>query len=58
MAAAIVVPAVALVCLRVAGIVSGPICGGYCALTVFAMVLVMLYRRSDYGGIARAAPAR
>jgi hypothetical protein len=58
MAAAMIVPAVALICLRLAGIISGPICGAYCALTFVAMVLVMLYRRSDYGGIATAVPAR
>lgn len=58
MAAAMVVPAIPLICLRLLDVISGPICGAYCALTVVAMVLVMLYRRSDYGGIAAAVPAR
>jgi flagellar biosynthetic protein FliP len=55
MAAAMVIPAVPLIGLRVAGVISGPICGAYCALTLVAMVLVMLYRRSDYGGKAMVA---
>ena len=49
MAAAMVVPAVLLICLRVVGVISGPICGVYCISTVVAMVLVMVYRRRDYG---------
>ena len=53
MAAAMVVPAIALICLRLLGVISGPICGVYCASTVVAMVLVMLYRRSDHGGNAK-----
>ena len=48
MAAAMVVPAVPLICLRLVDVISGPICGAYCALTTVAMVAVMLYRRSDY----------
>jgi len=52
MAAAMIVPAIPLICLRSLGVVSGSICGFYCLLTVGAMVLVMLYRRSDYGGIS------
>jgi hypothetical protein len=56
MAAAMVVPAVALICLRLASVISGPICGTYCALTFVAMVLLMLYRRNEYG-IATVVPA-
>jgi hypothetical protein len=57
MAAAMVVPTIPLICLRLLDVISGPICSVYCVSTVVAMVLVMLYRRRDYGGIA-AAPAR
>jgi hypothetical protein len=49
MAAAMVVPAVPLICLRLLDVISGPICGLYCLATIVAMVAVMLYRRSDYG---------
>jgi hypothetical protein len=49
MGAAMVVPAIPLICLSVADVV-GPICGPYCLLSVLAMVGVMVYRRSDYSG--------
>lgn len=52
MGAAMVAPALPLILLRLLGTISGPICGTYCALSVLAMVLLMLYRRSDYGGAA------
>lgn len=52
MSAAMVVPAIPLILLRLVGTISGPICGAYCALSIMAMVLVMLYRRSDYSGPA------
>ena len=58
MAAAMVVPAVALICLRLLDVISGPICGVYCLSTVVAMVLVMLYRRSGYAGDAPVVAAR
>ena len=58
MAAAMVVPAVPLIGLRLAGVISGPICGAYCALTFLAMVILMLYRRRDYGYTASAVSAR
>jgi hypothetical protein len=54
MAAAMVVPAIPLICLRLTHVISGPICGLYCALTILAMVCVMLYRRSEYGGSLHA----
>ena len=57
MAAAMIVPAVPLVGLRLADIISGPICGTYCALTFVAMLVVMIYRRRDYG-LAEALNAR
>ena len=53
-----VVPAVALICLRLLDVISGPICGVYCLSTVVAMVLVMLYRRSGYAGDAPVVAAR
>ena len=49
MGAAMVVPAIPLICLSVADVI-GPICGPYCLLSVLAMVGVMVYRRSDYSG--------
>lgn len=55
MAAAMIVPAVPLVGLRVASVISGPICGTYCALTLVAMVVAMVYRRRDYGHIDQVA---
>jgi hypothetical protein len=58
MAAAMVVPAVALICLRLLDVISGPICSVYCLSTVVAMVLVMLYRRSSYAGDAPVVAAR
>ena len=57
MAAAMAVPAAVLICLRLLDVIGGPICGAYCALTVAAMVLVMLYRRSEYGALPTAAPS-
>jgi hypothetical protein len=55
MAAAMVVPAVPLICLRLLDVISGPICGLYCLATIVAMAIVMLYRRSDYGATATTA---
>jgi hypothetical protein len=52
MAAAMLIPAVPLVCLRLVDVISGPICGVYCLATIVAMVGLMLYRRSDYGNRA------
>jgi hypothetical protein len=57
MGAAMVIPAIPLICLRLVGTIGGPICGTYCALSIAAMVLVMVYRRSDYSGYAPAIPA-
>jgi hypothetical protein len=49
MAAAMIAPAVPLICLRLLDVVSGPICGFYCLVTFVAMAVLMLYRRGDYG---------
>lgn len=54
MAAAMVVPAVPLICLRLLDVISGPICSLYCLATIVAMVALMLYRRSDYGATTTA----
>jgi hypothetical protein len=48
MAAAMVIPAVPLICLRLLDVISGPICGAYCLTTIVTMIIVMLYRRRDY----------
>ena len=57
MAAAMVVPAIPLICLRLLDVISGPICGLYCAGTLMTMVVVMLSRRSEYGDAhSRLAP--
>jgi hypothetical protein len=58
MATAMVVPAIPLVSLRSAGVISGSVCGLYCASTIAAMVLVMLYRRGEYSGHTVLASAR
>ena len=59
MAAAMVIPAVPLICLRLLDVISGPICGVYCFTTIVAMVVLMLYRRGDYGVVASASrPSR
>jgi hypothetical protein len=56
MGAAMVIPAVPLICLRVLDVISGPICGVYCFVTVVAMVVVMLHRRTDYGVMGATTP--
>jgi len=56
MAVWMVVPAIPLICLRLAHVITGPVCGVYCVLSIVVMVLVMLYRRSEYGGISATAP--
>jgi len=59
MAAAMVIPAVPLICLRLLDVISGPICGVYCFATIVAMVVLMLHRRGDYGVVASASrPSR
>lgn len=56
MAAAMVVPALVLIALRMLDVISGPICGVYCMSTLAAMVLVMLSRPSEYGRWATPFP--
>ncbi len=56
MAAAMFVPAIPLLCLLWLHVItSGPVCALYCGLMIPAMVVVMLYRRTEYTG--RPAPA-
>ena len=57
MAAAMIIPAVPLVCLRLLDMISGPVCGTYCIVTVVVMILLMLYRRADYGDVHERASA-
>ena len=56
MAAAMVVPALVLIALRMLDVISGPICGVYCMATLAAMAFVMLSRPSEYGRGATPAP--
>lgn len=49
MAATAVLPAIPLICLRAAGVIGGPICGAYCALSILSMVGLVLYRRPRRG---------
>lgn len=56
MAAAMVVPALVLIALRMLDVISGPICGVYCMSTLAAMGLVMLSRPSEYGRWATPFP--
>jgi hypothetical protein len=50
-----VAPAVPLGLLRVADVISGSVCGAYCALSLVAMVGVMVYRRDYYSHKSLAA---
>lgn len=57
-AAAMILPALALICLFWLHIVGKePLCGVYCALMLPAMVVAMLLRRADYGKSVRAMAA-
>lgn len=57
MGGAMILPAGLLIGLRTAHAIDGPICGSYCALALAAMVVVMLYRRDEYGMRAAFQPA-
>ena len=56
MAAAMVVPALVLIALRMLDVIGGPICGVYCMTTLAAMILVMLARPGEYGRPATPFP--
>ncbi|MET0828401.1 MAG: hypothetical protein ABWY26_02680 [Microbacterium sp.] len=55
MTAAMVIPGFALLCLYWMGVTTGPACSLYCALMVPAMLLVMVFRRDEYGSHAMHA---
>lgn len=48
MAAAMILPVVPFLLLVWLGITKSPLCGGYCAATVIAMLGLMLYRKDAY----------
>jgi len=48
MAAAMVVPVIPFLCLVWFNVTKSALCGVYCALTVPAMLSLMLYRRREY----------
>jgi hypothetical protein len=52
MAAAMLLPAVPLICLALLGFIQGAQCGLHCMAAAVAMLGLMLYRRADYSGTA------
>jgi hypothetical protein len=52
MAAAMLLPAVPLICLALFGLIEGAQCGLHCVAAAVAMLGLMLYRRADYSGAA------
>jgi hypothetical protein len=52
MAAAMLLPAVPLICLALLGLIEGAQCGLHCVAAAVAMLGLMLYRRTDYSGTA------
>ncbi len=48
MAGAMVLPVIPFLCLVWFNVTKSALCGAYCALTVAAMLALMLYRRSEY----------
>ena len=49
MGAAMLLPAVPFIVLYWLGVIAAPICGLYCAASFVAMIMLMVYRRSEYG---------
>ena len=49
MAAAMLVPVIPFLCLVWFDVTMSAQCGGYCALSVAAMLALMLYRRREFG---------
>jgi hypothetical protein len=49
MTAAMLVPVIPFLCLVWFDVTPSAQCGGYCALSVAAMLALMFYRRSEYG---------
>ena len=54
MAAAMVIPVIPFLCLVWFGVTESALCGGYCALSVAAMLALMYYRRSERTRCSRA----
>jgi hypothetical protein len=48
MAAAMVIPVIPFLCLVWFDVTESAQCGGYCALTIVAMLVLMHYRREQY----------
>lgn len=48
MSAMMILPAIPFLCLALLQITNGVICCAYCAVTMFAMLGLMYYRRSEY----------
>lgn len=48
MAAVMVIPVVPFLCLYWLGVTKSAQCGGYCAVTILAMLALMFYRRPEY----------
>jgi len=48
MAAAMLIPVIPFLCLVWFGVTKSALCGPYCAVTVLAMLALMLYRRPQY----------
>ena len=48
MAAVMVIPVIPFLCLYWFGVTTSAQCGGYCAVTIFAMLALMFFRRPEY----------
>jgi cytochrome bd-type quinol oxidase subunit 2 len=48
MAAVMVIPMIPFLCLYWFGVTKSAQCGGYCAVTILAMLALMFYRRPEY----------
>ena len=49
MGTAMLLPAVPFIVLYWLGVIPAPICGLYCPASFLAMIMLMVYRRSEYG---------
>jgi hypothetical protein len=43
-----VIPVIPFLCLYWFGVTKSALCGGYCAVTILAMLALMFYRRPEY----------
>ena len=48
MGASMVLPAAPIIVLYWLGVIPAPLCGLYCLFSTLAMVVLMVYRRTDY----------